>query len=323
MQEPAEAPDGLHVEAPSRRRRWPWVLLALALLIGLPLGIIGFSSWSAWRGVERVELSGVLQGSPTGTNYLVVGTDSREGVDPNLPNLGSFSGARTDTIAVMRVEGDTVSLLAIPRDLYVPLTTGTTNRINAAFAFGGPAALVTTVQTQLGIGIDHYLEVDLAGFLRLVDALGGVTIHFPYPAFDEKSGLAIEMAGPTKLNGPEALAFVRSRRYTESIDGAFVTDPTSDLGRVQRQQRFLAAVMNELGATRNPFTLIGAMKAVGEHIAVDEGLGLAGAARLGLTLRGAQPLSATVPADRFMTASGADVLVLNSESDAVLAAFRD
>ena len=151
MQELSEPVDGIHVDAPRRARRWPWVLLALALLIGLPLGVIGISSWSAWRGVERVELAGVLQGSPTGTNYLIVGTDSREGVDPNLPNLGSFSGERTDTIAVMRVEGDTVSLLAIPRDLYVRLSTGSTNRINAAFAFGGPAALVATVQTQLGI----------------------------------------------------------------------------------------------------------------------------------------------------------------------------
>lgn len=322
MQEPSEASDGLQVETPGRTRRWPWVLLSLALLIGLPFSIIGFSSWSAWRGVERVELRSVLQGSQTGTNYLVVGTDSREGVDPNLPHLGAFSGARTDTIAVLRVEGDTVSLLAIPRDLYVPLATGTTNRINAAFAFGGPAALVATVQRQLRIGIDHYLQIDLAGFLGLVDALGGVTIHFPHPAFDEKSGLAVEMAGPIELNGPEALAYVRSRRYTERIDGILVTDPTSDLGRVQRQQRFLAAVMSELGATRNPFTLIGAMEAVGNHVVVNEGLGLIEAARLGLTLRGADPLSATIPTDRFITSFGADVLVLNGESDAVLAAFR-
>lgn len=302
-------------------------MLALALVVGLPLGIIGFSSWSAWRGVERVGLAGVLQGSPTGTNYLVVGTDSREGVDPNIENAGAIlggdvRGARTDTIAVLRVEEDAVSLLAIPRDLYLPLATGSSNRINAAFAFGGPEALVATIQAQLGIGIDHYLEIDLAGFLGLVDALGGVTIEFPHPAFDDRSGLAIEAAGSVELDGSQALAYVRSRRYTERIDGALVTDPTSDLGRVQRQQRFLAAVMTELGASRNPFTLIGAMEAVGDHVAVDEGLGLMEAARLGLTLRGAQPLSATVPTDRFITPSGADVLVFNSESDAVLAAFR-
>ncbi len=342
MSSPPRDPRSIHVETPSAesseanvhgaveppgRRRWPWVLLGLALVVGLPLGIIGFSAWSAWRGVERVELADVLHGSATGTNYLVVGTDSREGVDPDIEDAGAIlggdvSGARTDTIAVLRVEGDAVSLLAIPRDLYVPLATGSTNRINAAFAFGGPEALVATVQAQLGIGINHYLEIDLAGFLGLVDALGGVTIEFPHPAYDDRSGLAIDAAGPVELDGAQALAYVRSRRYTERIDGVLVTDPTSDLGRVQRQQRFLAAVMSELGATRNPFTLIGAMGAVGDHVAVDEGLGLLEAARLGLTLRGAQPLSSTVPTDRFITPTGADVLVLNSESDAVLAAFR-
>ena len=149
-----------------------------------------------------------------------------------------------------------------------------------------------------------------------------MTIEFSHPAYDDRSGLAIDATGPVELDGTQALAYVRSRRYTERIDGVLVTDPTSDLGRVQRQQRFLAAVMSELGATRNPFTLIGAMGAVGDHVAVDEGLGLLEAALLGLTLRGAQPLSSTVPADRFITPTGADVLVLNSESDAVLAAFR-
>ncbi|MEM8706152.1 MAG: LCP family protein [Actinomycetota bacterium] len=310
-----------------RSRRWPWVAAALLLVIGLPVAVVGLSAWGSWRGVERVELADVLAGSSTGTNYLVVGTDSRDGVDADTANAGVIFGAdvageRTDTIAVLRVEGDAVSLLAIPRDLYVPLATGSTNRINAAFAFGGPEALVATVQDQLGIGIDHYLEVDLAGFLGLVDALGGVTIDFPHPAFDDRSGLAVETAGPNELDGSQALAYVRSRRYTEVVDGQQITDPTSDLGRVERQQRFLAAVMAELGATRNPFTLIGAMGAVGDHVAVDQDLGLVDAARLGLRLRGAEPASVTVPTDRFITDSGADVLVLNAESDAVLAPFR-
>ena len=239
MSSPPRDPRSIHVETPSAesseanvhgaveppsRRRWPWVLLGLALVVGLPLGIIGVSAWSAWRGVERVELADVLQGSATGTNYLVVGTDSREGVDPDIENAGAIlgadvSGARTDTIAVLRVEGDAVSLLAIPRDLYVPLATGSTNRINAAFAFGGPEALVATVQAQLGIGINHYLEIDLAGFLGLVDALGGVTIEFSHPAYDDRSGLAIDAAGPVELDGAQALGYVRSRRYTERIDG--------------------------------------------------------------------------------------------------------
>ena len=310
-----------------RRRRWPWVLALLVLFIVVPALGLGLAAWNTWSGVERVELSPLLRGSPTATNYLVVGTDSRDGVADDVENAGvifgdGVAGERTDTIAVMRVEGDQVSLLAIPRDLYVDIGGGSRNRINAAFAFGGAEALVMTVQDQLGIPLDHYLEVDFAGFLGLVDALGGVVIDFPHPAYDERSGLAIDTAGPNELDSAGALAFVRSRRYTELIDGTLVTDPTSDLGRVQRQQAFMGAVMAELGATRNPLVLLDALGAVADNVRVDDGFGLRGAASLGLTLRGAEPSTATVPTARFITSSGADVLVLTDESTDVLAPFR-
>lgn len=310
-----------------RRRRWPWVVTALLLVLALPASLLAISAWSAWSGVERAELSEVMSGSASGTNYLIVGTDSRDGVDPDTENAGAIfgegvAGERTDTIAILRVDGGEVSLLAIPRDLYVPLATGGTNRINAAFAFGGAEALVRTIQSQLGIGIDHYLQVDLAGFLGLVDSLGGVTIDFPYPAFDPASGLAVDTAGPNVLDGSDALAYVRSRRYTEIIDGRSVTDPTSDLGRVQRQQQFLGAVMAELGATRNPFALVSAMRSVADHVVVDDTMGLRDAARLGLSVRGAQPITATIPVANSTSPEGASVLVFTAESEAVLAQFR-
>ena len=173
---PAVSPDLPDAEV-SRRRRWPWVVALLAVFLLAPTLGLSVAAWSTWRGVERVDLSGVLSDSPSGTNYLIVGTDNRDGVATDIENAGvifgeGVSGERTDTIALMRVEGDAVSLLAIPRDLYVPLDGGAPNRINAAFAFGGPAALIRTVQQELGIPVDHYLEVDFAGFLGLVDALG-------------------------------------------------------------------------------------------------------------------------------------------------------
>jgi LCP family protein required for cell wall assembly len=312
---------------PARRRRWPWILAVLAVFVLVPVLGLGLAAWSSWSGVERVELSSVLEGSPTATNYLIVGTDSRAGVSSDVENAGvifgdGVGGERTDTIAVMRVEGDAISLLAIPRDLYLPIEGGSRNRINAAFAFGGAPSLVATVQQELDIPLDHYLEVDFAGFLGLVDALGGVTVDFPHPAYDERSGLAIDSAGPNVLDSSDALAYVRSRRYTELIDGQLVSDPTSDLGRVQRQQRFLASVMAELGATRNPLVLLDALQAVAGNVRVDDGLGLRRAAGLGLTLRGAEPVTATVPTTRFITEAGADVLVLTDESAAVLAPFQ-
>lgn len=323
----ADPPPAAPTPGPRLRRR-TWVLAALGTIFVIPTLVFVFVAHRSWSDVERVELAATFQSlGHTGTNYLIVGTDSRDGVAADAENADvifgeGVAGERTDTIAVLRVVDGTVSLLAIPRDLYLPLGEGRTGRINAAFARGGPAALVATVHRELGIGLDHYLEVDLAGFLGLVDALGGVTIDFAHPAFDTRSGLAIDQAGPQRLDGTQALAYVRSRRYTERIDGALVTDPTSDLGRVVRQQRFLAAVMAELGATRNPLTLLGALRAVSANVRVDGGMGLRDAMSLGWTLRGAQPTTATVPTARLITDSGADVLVLTPESEAVLAAFR-
>jgi LCP family protein required for cell wall assembly len=306
-----------------RRRRWPWVLLVLVLLALIPLYFM-LSAWRTWSDVDRVDLAGALAGGSTGTNYLVVGTDSRAGVDPDVANadvvFGS-EGERTDTITVLRVDGDTVKLLAIPRDLWVDIG-GSQNRINAAFAFGGPEQLVRTVQSQLGIGIDHYLEVDFAGFLGLVDALGGVTVDFPHPAHDPKSGLAVATAGPNTLDGAQALAFVRSRTYTEVIDGADVVDPRSDLGRVERQQAFLSAVFSELGSTRNPVTLLDALDGVAGNVRVDDMLGLRKALSLGLTVRGAEPITFVLPTTRFITPGGADVQLLDqAAATPILAEF--
>ncbi|MFT5202864.1 MAG: LCP family protein required for cell wall assembly [Candidatus Aldehydirespiratoraceae bacterium] len=309
---PLPTPPVQSPRARKKHRRWPWILGVLLLVALLPLYTFA-SAWWTWGGVERVDLSATLMGSQTATNYLVVGTDSREGVDIETENAGvifGVEGERTDTIAVLRVDGDEVSLLAIPRDLYVNVN-GSPSRINAAFARGGPELLVQTVQNEIGIGIDHYLEVDFAGFLSLVDSLGGVTVNFPYPAHDPKSGLNIAEAGPQVLDAGQALAYVRSRSYTEIIDGVDQRDPTADLGRVQRQQKFLAAVFAELGNTRNPFTLLGALDGVASNVRVDESLGLSTVISLGLTIRGADPATATLPTTRFFTPGGADVLLLD------------
>jgi LCP family protein required for cell wall assembly len=297
------------------------------LLLIVPAAGFAVVSARAWGEVERVDLASTLHGARSGTNYLIVGTDSRSGLANDVENANlifgpEVAGERTDTIAILRIDGDTVSLLAIPRDLYIPLGGGALNRMNAAFASGGPTGLIDTVQRELEIGIDHYLEINLAGFLGLVDALGGVTIDFPHPAFDERSGLLIDTAGPTHLDGAAALAYVRSRRYTELVDGVALTDPTSDLGRVERQQRFLAAIMAKLGGERNPFVLLDIVRAVASNVTVDNELDVHDAAALGLRLRGAQPRTATIPTSRYITPGGADVLVLTAESERVLADFR-
>jgi len=315
-------------EATRWRRRLGWVLFTVAMLAIGATAASSLLAWSSWNNVERVELSDVLGDSTTGTNYLIVGTDSRDGIDADQPNAGviigtKVSGERTDSIAVLHLGEGEARLLAIPRDLYLPLAGGSTNRINAAFYFGGPRSLVLTIQSELGIGIDHYLQVDLAGFLGLVNALGGVTIDIPNPAYDLASGLRIDSSGPVHLNGDEALAYVRSRHLVEIIDGREVRDPTSDLGRVQRQQKFLAAVFRRMGETYNPLKLMGVVRGVTSNVKVDDAMTFRNAASLGLRLRGLDPATFTLPTRPFTTNSGAQVLLLRSdEAETMLADFR-
>jgi len=305
-----------------------WSMASLGLVGLAVMGIVALVAWTSWRGVTRVELSQAMIPSSNGTNYLIVGTDSRAGISADQPNAGAIigekvSGERTDSIAVLHVGDGGSRLLAIPRDLYLHLDGGSTNRVNAAFYFGGPESLVRTIQSELGIGIDHYLQVDLAGFLGLVDALGGVTLDIANPAYDLGSGLRIENSGRIHLDGDTALAYVRARHFVEIIDGKEVRDPTSDLGRVKRQQQFLAAVFAKMGRTRNPFTLLGVVRGVTDNVKVDDSMTFSDAAHLGLTLRGLKPDTATLPTRPFTTDSGAQVLLLQqAEAEVMLAEFR-
>lgn len=283
------------------------------------LVLVGFGAYgcSKFNGIERVELAAVLDApSDAGTNYLIVGSDSREGT----ADEAEVSGERSDTILVMRVTGDGTTLMSIPRDLYVTIAdTGEESRINAAYN-GGPSRLVRTVQSELGLPVHHYLEVDFVSFAGLVDAVGGVTIEFEYPASDQQSGLSVPVAGPAELDGEQALAYVRSRQYTETIDGEQVTDPTADLGRVERQQEFLRAVMGEVSASRNPLELARMAGSVSGGLRVDDALSFLDAVSLARRLSGADPTSLTLPTEGFRTDGGAAVLrLVQPDAEAVLA----
>jgi polyisoprenyl-teichoic acid--peptidoglycan teichoic acid transferase len=288
-----------------------------------------FGLWQ-WTRVDRVAVGSVLSpASGTGTNYLIVGSDSRAGFDPNDPNAGAVLGdgtaadtsERSDTMLVLRVAGDDSRMLSIPRDLYVTRPDGSQGRINAAYQ-QGPAALIQTVQ-GLGIPVHRYVEVDFVTFAGMVDAVGGVTIEIPYPARDDGSGLNLPEAGLVRLDGVQSLAFVRSRRYTELIDGSWRTDPTGDLGRVMRQQQFLRAVMAEAGTTRNPIEIMRVSSAVAGGIRIDDRMGLFDALGFARRLRGLEPESVELPVYGFRTGGGAAVLGLSQpQADAVIATFR-
>ena len=147
-------------------------------------------------------------------NILIVGSDSREGLD-DLENFGSFGGSRTDVIMVAHiVPGQGAQLLSLPRDLKMEIPGHDTNRINAAFVFGGPDLLVQTIQNNLDIPIHHYVEINFVGFQNVIDALGGISKTFDNPARDAKSGLDVD-AGTIVMDGETALEYARSRNYQE------------------------------------------------------------------------------------------------------------
>jgi polyisoprenyl-teichoic acid--peptidoglycan teichoic acid transferase len=147
-------------------------------------------------------------------------------------------------------------ILSIPRDLWVQIP-GFKNkqRINIAYdGDRGPHRLITTIRENLGVDIDHFVQVDFDGFRGIVQALGGVNIFFPAPARDHLSELDVPNAGCVKLSPDQALAYVRSRHYQSFESGRWRTDPTSDFGRIQRQQDFMRRVMSAAvkAGIRNP-----------------------------------------------------------------------
>lgn len=289
------------------------VFVALAVMVS---GMFVFGWWQFGR-IDKVNVAGALSpGGAKGTNYLIVGSDSRQGISNDSPNSGAFlgeavTGERTDTIMVLRIQGSKSYLLSIPRDLWVKNpATGEMGRINATYQ-SGPTALIQSVQA-LGIPVHHYMEINFVSFAKLVDAVGGINVDFPYPARDTHSGLDIPNAGKVHLDGTQALAYVRSRYYEQLIDGQWEVDGTADLGRVQRQRAFLQALMGNVTGTKNPFTLMNVATAMSGGMRIDNKMTYFDALGLAWHLRGGfNPESLTVPVTPT-TRGGAAVLDLET-----------
>ena len=289
----------------------------------LVAALIGTFLWarSTYGRIEKIDLTDVLD-PVTGdaTNYLLVGSDSRSEFDPE--GESGVEGTRSDTIILLRITPEGAAMMSIPRDLWVEVAdTGEMGRINGAYN-RGPANLVRTVQNNLDVPVNHYMEVGFGSFVGLVDAIGGVTINFPNPVFDPGSGLNVTTAGDVTLDGQQALAYARARNYTEIIDGEEVKEPTADLGRQQRQQNFLRTAMREVGATRNPVTLVRVADAMSSELIVDSGLGFWEATTMVRKLGGSDPLTVVLPTEGARRGQAAVLVLDQPEAEQVLAAFR-
>jgi LCP family protein required for cell wall assembly len=232
--------------APRPRRRWGrrigiTLVVVLLVLVGL---VFYFDST-----LQRVPALDGLQGPTTaGTNWLLIGSDSREGMDPaEAQRLGAgdssdVSGARTDTMMLMHIPagGGQAALISLPRDSYVPIPGHGKDKLNAAYSEGGAPLLAQTVQNTTGVHIDHYAEIGLVGFASMVDDVGGVNMCIDQPMQDPKANLNLQ-PGCQELNGPQALGFVRSRNF-----------PLGDLQRIADQRKLLSALVQQ---TTSPATL--------------------------------------------------------------------
>jgi len=224
---------------------------ALVLVVVITAGVIAAAYAQAERKVRAIAVARI---DPSilepGGNFLLIGSDSRAFVDTSndVRQFGSAqqtTGQRSDTIMVAHVEPNgTALLVSFPRDLWVDIPQIGHAKINAAFN-AGPQRVIETIESDFDIPISHYLEVDFAGFRRIVDAIGSIPIYFPAPARDVKSGLYQYQAGCRHLNGDQALAYVRSRYYESLQNGRWSYDPTSDLGRIKRQQYFLRTLAQQ------------------------------------------------------------------------------
>jgi LCP family protein required for cell wall assembly len=238
--------------APPRHRTWKQRLL-LGVGAGLTVLLLGSATalgyfWQRFNDITRydVELSPIAKGEPR--NYLIVGSDSRENIDPDDPSAGGFigegsvTGKRSDTIMILRIdpEREDAALLSLPRDLWVTIAdTGRRAKINSAYG-RGRQVLIDTIRQNFDIDIHHYVEVDFNGFLGLVDAVGGIPLWFDHPVRDFNTGLDVRETGCVTLGPQMALNFARSR-YLEwqDEDGDWHDDGTADLGRITRQQIFI------------------------------------------------------------------------------------
>ncbi|WP_370259063.1 LCP family protein [Streptomyces sp. V4I8] len=268
--------------APNWRRRIKVTTITLVTL--LVVTSVATYFWADGKLNREVDLSKVIDRPEAGegTNYLIVGSDSREGMSAeekkNL-HTGSAEGKRTDSMMILHTGSNGPTLISLPRDSDVEIPTfvgsesgktyqgtGRHVKLNAAYAEDGPELLVRTVEYNTGLHIDHYVEIGFAGFANIVDSVGGVEIDIPQDIKDSKSGADFKK-GKQTLNGEEALAFVRTRY---ALAG-------SDLDRTKNQQKFLSALANQVatpGTILNPFKLYPTMGAGLDSLIVDKDMGL-------------------------------------------------
>ena len=261
---------------PSRRRRIARLLALLLCALLLVAG--GTYAWADFELDRAVDLGTVGDRPPRGkgTTYLIVGSDSRDGLSEQARkdlHAGGGGGGRTDSMMLLHTGAHGTTMVSLPRDSWVTVPsyldpdTGkrhrpAKNKLNAAYSLGGARLLMRTVELNTGVRVDHYAEIGFGGFVGVVNAVGGVKMCVDRDIKDKKSGLDLTKGCHT-LDGAQALAFVRQRHQ----------EAQGDLGRSRNQQRFLAALAHKAatpGTALNPFRACPLLSAALDTLVVDK-----------------------------------------------------
>ncbi|MGO1947821.1 MAG: LCP family protein [Brachybacterium alimentarium] len=284
------------------------MVLVLVVVVGWVAGLV---LWADSR-IEHVDaLSGIE--NTEGTTYLIAGSDRRGG---DAVDDDGTEGARTDTIMLLhKARNGNSYLISLPRDTLVDIPGRGGYKLNAAYAFGGAPLLVETVEEFTGLTIDHYVEIGFDGVSGMVDAVDHVNLCIDRDVDDKKSGLSMT-EGCHDVGGEQALAFVRARYF----------DPTADIGRQQRQQQFVSALMDRVTSPAvllNPFSQVKLAGAGSDSLVTSEGTGIFTVGRMALTARSAMSAGTlTMPVENpeFQT-QNSGVAILTDDED--IATFFD
>lgn len=301
-------------------RQWIRRIIAVAVAVSI-VAVAAGAVTAVWMdsSLRRVDVLSNYDGRPVagaGTNWLLVGSDSREDLAPEqqaaLATGGDVGAGRTDTILVIHIPGlfsrAPTTMVSIPRDSYVDIPGHGMDKINAAFAIGGPSLLARTVEQDTGLRLDHYAEIGFAGFGDVVDALGGVRICPTDPINDPLAGIDLP-AGCQTLDGPNALGYVRTR-----------ATPRADLDRMMHQREFMSALLNRASNPLvwvNPWRWYSVPRAAVAALSVDSGVHVWNLAALGWGLHGSTT-TLTVPIGEFTVNEVGDVVVWDSNAAGAL-----
>ncbi|HSA42011.1 MAG TPA: LCP family protein [Mycobacterium sp.] len=287
------------------------ILLTVLLLGGG--GLVAGAFWLDGQ-LHRIDALPAYPDRPAagaGTTWLLVGSDSRQGLSEQqqgtLATGGDIGDGRTDTILLVHLpalgSSTAPTMVSIPRDSYLPIPDWGSDKVNAAYTYGGAPLLAQTVEQATGLRLDHYAEIGFGGFADVVDALGGVTVCPAEPLDDPLAGINLP-AGCQVLDGPGSLGYVRSR-----------ATPRADLDRMANQREFLTAVLKRAQSPAvwlNPINWVALPRAAAHALVVDTDAHVWDLARLGWALRNATTI--TVPVGQLTWNSSGDVVVWDEQA---------